>query len=212
MPCAPKIKEKHSHEYIAQTEWQRIFECPHPVADKRASKHDDCLQNRNGLDNVNFLNQMHQNVGGEEREQKPNRLISPKRTCFPQMTPLHRFYRMVVAVNLERKENSIDDEAYCSPCNVWNEQSFCLILDVGFSVSRYGLIEIACLEEKEAHEEERPRHDLSPPVVTLMATKGDSVQAYHSDDADAAEEVESVVTLLHFSCLIVSLSSVIRSM
>ena len=144
---------------------------------------------------------MHQNVCDEEGEEEPHRLVTPKGTCPPQMLPLHRLYGMVEAVNLEGEEDGVNDETYRAPRHIRHEQPLRLVPYVCPSVARDGLVEISRLEEKEAHEEERPRHDLFPPPVALMAAEGDGVQTYHADDADAAQKVEGVIAFFHLQML-----------
>ena len=156
---------------------------------------------------MNLLDEMHQHVGSPERKEEPHRLIAPEGTGFPQMAPLHRFDRVVIAVNLEGKVDGIDKEADGAPHHVRNQQPFRLVLDVGFRVARDRLVEVARLEEEEAHEEERPSHHLLPPVITFMTAEGDGVETNHADDADATQKVECMVTFLHSSRLTDSQSS-----
>ena len=196
-PCAAEVKEKDSHEHVVETHGQRVVESPHPVTDKRTGYYHCRLQHRYWFYDMDFLDEMHQDVCDKEGKQKPDRLIAPKRTRLPQVTPLHRLYGMMEAVNLERKVDGIDDETNSPPCQIWHKQPLRLVLYVCLRVARNGLVEIACLKEKEAHEEERPCHDLLPPSVALMTAERDGVQANHADDADAAQEVESVIAFPH---------------
>ena len=50
---------------------------------------------------------------------------------------------------------------------------------------------------EEGHEEEGPCHDFGEPELTPVATCAHHVQQNHAKDAESAEEVECVVTLLH---------------
>ena len=70
------------------------------------------------------------------------------------MAPLHRFDRMMITLNLKRQIKRIDDEPYRSPHYIRNQQALRLIGDVCLRVARHRLVEVASLEEEEAHEEE----------------------------------------------------------
>ena len=145
-----------------------------------------------------LLHEMHKYIGREEGEEEPERLVAPETARAPKVRPLHRFDRMMIAVYLKREVESIDGKSDGAPADIRDEQSFRLVLDVFTRIARDGLVEVACLEEKEAHEEERPRHDRLPPSVCIVSAEGDGVQRDHSDDADAAEEVEGMVALFHW--------------
>lgn len=60
----------------------------------------------------------------------------------------------MVALNLERQVDAIDDETYCSPNDVRREQTLCLILDVFLGIAADCLVEVASLKKEKAHEEE----------------------------------------------------------
>ena len=121
---------------------------------------------------------------------------------------VHGLYCVVVALELEGDEGGKDDEAYGAPHGVGDEEALGLVEDEVMAVARDGLVEVASLEEEEAHEEEGPRHDVCPPLLVFVAAEGYGMEAYHADDADAAQEVECMVALLHLSA--VSLSPTMR--
>ena len=50
---------------------------------------------------------------------------------------------------------------------------------------------------EETHEEETPSHHFSPPLLILLTTESHDVQRYHTDDANAAKNVEGMISLFH---------------
>ena len=146
---------------------------------------------------MDFLDEMNQYIGRKKGKKEPDGFVTPERTGFPEMIPLHRFDGLMVAVNFKGKKDGIDNETNGAPYQIGDEQSFGFFGDVGLCVARNGFVEIASLEEEKAHEEERPCHHLFPPVVAFVATEGDGVESNHADDADTTQEVEGVITLFH---------------
>lgn len=103
----------------------------------------------------------------------------------------------MIPFDFKRKEERIDGKAYESPYYIRDEQSFCFVGNKSLGVSCHRLVEVACLEEEKAHEEERPCHYFTPPVVILVTTESDDVEHDHTDDADATQEVKGVIAFSH---------------
>lgn len=61
---------------------------------------------------------------------------------------------MVVTLYFKGNVEGIDDEPDRAPYDVGDKQSLRFVGDIRFGVTRYSLVEVACLKEKKAHEKE----------------------------------------------------------
>lgn len=144
-----------------------------------------------------FRNQVSHHIRHEEREKEPAGDIAVELARLPQVAPCHLFGKGVVGVENKADEEEIDEIADGAPHHVGSQQPFRLVFQVFLRVARHRLVEVTCLEEKERHEEIRPVHDGCPPVCIAKATGVGDVQQHHPYDADAAQEVESMIALFH---------------
>ena len=137
-------------------------------------------------------------IDREEREEEPNRRVAIEAALHPEVFPLQRFDELLVAVNQREVEAEIDGSTYDAAHQVGHQQTLAPVPQV-VEVRAGGrpLVEVAGLKEEEAHEEETPAHHLLPPVQLLLAAESHDVQRHHADDADAAKDVEGMVSLFH---------------
>ena len=136
-------------------------------------------------------------VGHEEGDEEPAGHIAEELACGPQVGHVGLFDDGVVGVEDEEDEEEVYDVAYGAPHGVGDEEALGLVEDEVMAIARDSLVEVACLEEEEGHEEVCPRHDGCPPAFVAEAAGVGDVEHDHADDADAAEEVEGVVALFH---------------
>ena len=153
-----------------------------------------------------FRHQVCHHVCHEEREKEPAGDVAVELARLPQVAPFHLLGKGIVGVEDEADKEEIDEIADGAPHHVGGQQPFRLVFQVFLRVARHRLVEVTCLEEKEGHEEIRPVHDGCPPVCIAKATGVGDVQQHHTDDADAAQEVESMITSPHLSFIIYHLS------
>lgn len=88
-----------------------------------------------------------------------------------------------------------------APGDIRYQQALHTILTISYGIATHGLVEIACLEEKETHEEEGPAHEIVPrdasDMLPTKPTHRNGMVAHHADDAKAAKKIEGMVTLSH---------------
>ena len=70
------------------------------------------------------------------------------------MAPLCWFYRLAITIYLKRKKCHVNHKANSAPDHIGGKQSFRFVFHILFRVARYCLVEVACLEKEETHEEE----------------------------------------------------------
>ena len=121
---------------------------------------------------------------------------------LPHMVPAQHTMVLMEAVGEEEQETEIDETADDAPHDVRHQQALHPVFDVWDRLTNQPFIEIACLEEEERHEEERPSHDLCEPILVALTTRTHYVQENHAEDTKSAEEVKSMVPLLHGSLLL----------
>ena len=145
-----------------------------------------------------FVNIAHHHINGEEREEKPDWRVSVESALHPNMAPFQRLDELLVTVNKREIETEIDDGTNDAAHQIRHQKSLAPVLQIVEVCSfRSPLIEVAGLEEEETHEEEAPTHHLEPPILLVLTAESHDMQRYHSDDANAAKDVEGVVSLFH---------------
>lgn len=144
-----------------------------------------------------LLYEMNHDIGREETEEEPGRLVAIEGSRLPNMRPRQGFDRIMVVVEHDGQKGKVEGSAYKARSNIRYKQTLGLVLNVLPAVSSHGLIEITRLEEEEAHEEVGPLHDFPPPIIMIMSAKGHNVKTNHAYDAKPAQQVKSVVSLFH---------------
>lgn len=141
---------------------------------------------------------MYYYIHAEEREQEPNRRIAVEMTLHPNVTPFQLFPILVQLIGEQHQYAIIKDAANDAPRQIGNNQAFELIFQKKLGWSRNAFIEITCLEEKEADEEEGPRHQLIKPKCTASEpTHTYTMQDYHPKNAQSTKQVKSMIPLFH---------------
>lgn len=119
-------------------------------------------------------------VSCEERHQEPTWWITVLMTHLVNMRPRKAFDSLGKCIWEKQQKTEINHASYHTPCDIRCKLSLGFVLYVLKGIARNGLVEIACLEEKETHEEETPCHQLPKPELTAIATHTDYVQQHHS--------------------------------
>ena len=138
--------------------------------------------------------QVDDEVHHEEGEEEPDGRIAVELAHAPKVVPVDGAPRGGEEAGPpveEGEEEGVPDE---SPGEVGNQEPARLVADEGTRVARHRLIEVACLEEKEAEKEEGPRHELLEPELVTQVTHADDMQENHAHDAESAQEVKGVVS------------------
>ena len=129
---------------------------------------------------------------------EPDRRVAVEAALHPDVAPFQRFNELMIAVCQRIIEAEIDNGSDDATHQVGNEESLASVLQVvEVCAFRSPFIEVAGLEKEETHEEEAPTHHLYPPVLILLSAEGHDVKRHHSDDANAAKDVEGVISLFH---------------
>ncbi len=105
----------------------------------------------------------------------------------------------MITFNEEGKKREVNGSANKSRCHVRYEQSLGLLTTILSGRSQDTLIKVSCLEKEEGHEVIRPLHHFLPPCIFGMTAEVHDMLANHADDADAAQEVESMVSWFHYT-------------
>ena len=117
-----------------------------------------------------FLTQMNKNVGAKEREEKPCGGIAVEVALGPYVAPFELGRKLAILGGQIWIEGEVHGGAYQTCREVGNEETLGFVAHIGSGGSGGdGLVEIACLEKEEAHEEVAPLHDLRPPGVVGVA-------------------------------------------
>jgi hypothetical protein len=173
MPALTQIEEINAHEDIAQTHPHlNIILCQQPA--------DDWEQQGYVCKVRYLLHEMYHDIHAEEREQEPYGRITIKMALRPYMTPLYLVPIFMQFLRKEAENAEIERAAYCAPCQIGNKQTLGLVLQEETRGCRNALIEITCLEEKEADEEEGPCHQfIEPERASPEAAHTDTMQRNH---------------------------------
>ena len=144
-----------------------------------------------------FRDEVRHHVGHKEGEEEPAGNVAIELTGLPKMTELHLPGEGIFGVEDEEDEEEVENIADGAPHHVGDEQPLRLVLQILLGVARHSLVEVARFEEKEGHEKISPLHDGCPPVFAAKATLIGDVKHYHTNDADATQEVEGVIAMFH---------------
>ena len=141
---------------------------------------------------------MHHDVHTEEREQKPNGRIAVEMALHPDVAPLHLVPIHMQWLRKKAEDAKIEHTADGAPSQIGNKQTFEFVLQEETGGSGNALVEITCLEEKEADEKEGPRHQLiephgAPPEPAHTYT----MQRNHSQNTESAKQVKSMIPFFH---------------
>lgn len=203
MPESPKEEEKDAPRNIVEVEPQRIAVPEEPVAYPRERQHQPVqLQPERAVVRYRYgerwclADEVHGNVCREERHEEPRRTVSVPRARCPEVLKVHTLCKPVARLQQDEGKEHIHGAAHHTPEQVWQHEALCLSDDEGLGVARDGLVEIARLEEEEAHEVVAPAEHFLPPWRLVEPTLDGDVQHYHPEDADAAQQVECMVALL----------------
>ena len=178
-PHASEEEEENAKEHVVQTEPQRVAHRVEPIAHEWKRQH-------NPAQSSHFLQEMHADIGNEEREKEPARDIAIERARVPDMLPANFLHHRILLVEDEPRKEEVNGVADSAPHEVGNHQALELVLAVFPRLSAHRLVEIACLEEEERHEEIRPPHNRGPPFLRLKTARTRDVQHNHPYDANAA--------------------------
>ena len=145
-----------------------------------------------------FVDIAHHHINREEGEKEPDRRVAVEAALHPNVAPLQRLDELVITVRQRIIETEIDDGPNDAAHQIRHKQSFRPVPQI-VEVCACGsaFVEVACLEEKEAHKEEAPLHHFKPPILLVLSAEGHDVQRHHSDDADAAKDVKGMVSSFH---------------
>ena len=127
---------------------------------------------------------MHHHIHTEEGEQEPNGWIAIEMALHPNMTPSQFIPIPMQLIREQHQYAKIKDTANGTPSQIGDKQAFELVLQEETGWCGNAFVEITCLEEKEADEEEGPRHQLvEPKRATSESTHTYAMQDYHPKNA-----------------------------
>ncbi len=61
------------------------------------------------------------------------------------------------------------------------------------------LVEISCLEEEKADEEESPSHQFAEPKGIAKSARTDAMEQNHAKDAEPTKKIEGVISDFHIA-------------
>jgi hypothetical protein len=141
---------------------------------------------------------MYRHIHTEKREQEPNRRIAVEMTLHPNVTPSKLVPISVQFIREKEKQPKIQHTSDNTPRQIGDNQTFELVLQKKLGWSRYAFVEITCLEEKEADEEEGPGHQLiKPKCASPEPTHTHTMQDNHPENAQSAKQIKSMIPLFH---------------
>ena len=146
---------------------------------------------------ANSLDEMHQNISRKEGKQEPKRAISESQAAYMPTELCQSRKGFAETFWEEAQPTESYYSAYDAPRKVRNEETTNSVLEIRQRLARNALVEVACFEEEETHEEERPSHRFPPPRSLSKLCLADNMQSHHSQDADSAEQVEGIIARLH---------------
>ena len=124
VPHFPQVEEEHAAEDIAQVEPKRVAVQEEPVADK-GEEEDHPMQM------AYLLDEMHQDIGGEERQQEPERPVAEGQTAHPPAELAHHCQRIVQASRQDAEPAESQDSPDDAPGDVWHQQTADAVVQVG---------------------------------------------------------------------------------
>ena len=190
VPDFPDIKEESAAEDVVEEEPHGVSLPIEPVAYGREAQ-DDPMQV------AHFLDEVHEDVGREEREEEPQRTVSEGESLAEPVELRYLSDGFGQSFGEEAQPEKGQDEPDDAPREVGHEQPTHAVLEIRERRTGDTLVEKARFEKEETHEEERPEHRFLPPRCLSQLCLTDGMKRHHPDDAQPAEQVERVVSFLH---------------
>ena len=190
VPNLSHIEEESPAKDVTQVEPQGIIVLEKPVTDCGKEENDP-------MKVANSFDEMHQNISREEGKQEPKRAVSESQTAHMPSKLIQYCKGFAGSFRVEAKPTESHNSPNDTPRQVRNEEATHSVLEIRKRLARNTLVEVACFEEEETHEEEGPSHRFLPPRSLSKLCLADNMQSHHSQDADSAEQVEGIVARLH---------------